>query len=348
MVVTIAQNRAVRVMVVLILAVGFGFAVYNWLGGQRSPTVQDSLIADPTERTTMVSLPGTIVVTQKGSLYRLRNGKFTKIASDLWSQPALLPNHKHLVAVRRFSNFSDLYLLGVNGKVERKLTNNASSQVEHNHWSFYPFVSSDGTYVLYSYDEKYCDGCFLVDLSIFAQPINGSQGQARGWSNPNQGTGGDLQPILLDSGGLLYSKFAIDANTNQVTSQIWYQRGQGTHGAQLSPPGKSCQQPTLSPSGTEVAMICSAGGASTSDLVFAKLDLSQLTLGPPTVLTSGLPAAPAWSPDGKSLLYFSPQSGQKGPFQLYVIQVPSNGSKTVPRAVTSGDDFDSTSRPIWY
>jgi hypothetical protein len=106
--------------------------------------------------------------------------------------------------------------------------------VDLDHWSLYPAVSPDGTEVYYSYDRKYCTGCYLVDLSVHRQPLNGTQRQAQAWSSPNQGTGGDLQPIPLASGGLIYAKSSIDGRTDQVLSQIWSQRGQRTPGAALS------------------------------------------------------------------------------------------------------------------
>jgi hypothetical protein len=94
-------------------------------------------------------------------------------------------------------------------------------------------------------------------------------------------------------------------------------------------------------------MICTAEGSSTSQLVIAPLELGQLTLGPETVLASGLPGAPAWSPDGTGLVYFAPLHGQTGPFQMYYVRAQTNGM-AAPRAVTVGDAFDSTAAPAWY
>src|SRR5262249_2892575 len=160
-------------------------------------------------------------------------------------------------------NYSDLYELSAAGAVERQLTNDASRQVDLNHWSFYPSVSADGAGVLYSYDRKYFTGSYLVDLSVYRMPLDGGQRQAQIWSTPNQGTGGDLQPIGLASGGLIYTKTEIDGASNQVLARIWYQRGQRTRGAALSAAGQRCEQPALSPNGTQVAMVCTAVGSTT-------------------------------------------------------------------------------------
>jgi hypothetical protein len=94
-------------------------------------------------------------------------------------------------------------------------------------------------------------------------------------------------------------------------------------------------------------MVCGPENGSVMQLVVAQLDPGRLALGPGTVLASGLPSAPAWSPDGKGLVYFSPASGQTGPFQLFTVQVPTRGAPS-PRTVTANADFDSTGAPAWY
>jgi WD40-like Beta Propeller Repeat len=343
--------RPLRVLLVLALAAAFGVGLYAWLGTLVNTAALGGKVADPTQSSALVDLPGTVVVAQSGSLYTLRGGHFTRIAGGGgWTQPAVTPDHHHLVAVRRRPLFSDLFELSTSGAVERQLTDNASSQVDLNHWSFYPSVSPDGANVYYSYDRKYFAGSFLVDLSVYRMPLAGNQRQSQAWSTPNQGTGGDLQPTGLASGGLIYTKTAIDGATNQVLAQVWYQRGQRTRGTALSPDGQRCQQPALSPNGSEVAMVCSAPGSATAQLEVAPLDLAGFTLGTPKVLATGLPAAPAWAPDGRSLLYFAPagdRSGQTGQFQLFTVAIPTSGAPA-PRAVTAGDAFDSTAAPVWY
>jgi Tol biopolymer transport system component len=341
-------SRPVRALIVLALAAAFGFGLYAWLGSLRNPSTLNGKVVAPSQSRALFSLPGTIIVAQDGALYKLQDAQFTQLASGGWTQPTILPDHQHLIAVRRESNYSDLYELSLNGTVERQLTNNASPRVDLNHWSFYPRASPSGAYVFYSYDAKYCAGCYLVDLSVFRQPIDGSQRQARSWSHPNQGTGGDLAPIQLPSGGIIYSKFTINQANNQISSRIWYQRAQGTAGAPLSESGQSCQQPALSPDEARIAMICAPIGATTWRLVVADLALDRLTLGPETVLATGLPAAPAWSPDGRGLIYLAPKSGQTGPFQLFSVQIPAKGKPPAPKAVTDVNNFDPTAAPVWY
>ncbi|MFZ0214509.1 MAG: hypothetical protein WAM30_01055 [Candidatus Dormiibacterota bacterium] len=340
------RSRGFRVLVVLVLAVLFGVGLYAWLGTLRNTSALNGKVVPPDQMSARFSLPGTIVVAQGGNLYRLQNGQFTRIASGQWSQPAVTPDHQHVIAVSRQANVSNLYELSMSGQIQRQLTNNASNQVDLNHWSFYPRVSADGSTLFSSFDKKLCAGCYLVDLSIYSQALQGTQSQARDWSTPNQGTGGDVSPIPLAS-GVIYAKFEVEGGSDQIYSQIWYQRAAGTPGTPLSPGNQSCQQPALSPNGAQLAMVCSAIGGTTQQLVVAPLDLGQFTLGAQTVLATGLPGAPAWAPGGRSLVYFVPQSGQTGPIQLFSVQIPTQGVAT-PKAVTTNADFDSTAPPAWY
>jgi hypothetical protein len=81
-----------------------------------------------------------------------------------------------------------------------------------------------------------------------------------------------------------------------------------------------CDEPSLSPDGTRVAMVCSYGKQSTS-IEVASFD--GTSLGPRQVLVTGVQAAqPVWSPDGKQLLYLAPV-GITGHFQLWSDAVPA-------------------------
>src|SRR5207244_11125504 len=93
-----------------------------------------------------------------------------------------------------------------------------------------------------------------------------------------------------------------------------------------------CTQPTLSPAGTQLAMICT-GGKQT-----AKPEVAPFTgnaLGPAKVLLDGrLFAAPAWSPDGKALAYFAP-AGAAGHLQLWYLALPAVASSASASASNS-------------
>jgi hypothetical protein len=200
-------------------------------------------------------------------------------------------------------------------------------------------------------------------------PLNGAQWQARRWTDPYWNTGGDVSPIPLASGALLFVRHSIDPST-AVHSQIYYQSRALALAMPLTAEADDCSQAALSPDGTQIAMVCSHGKQST---VLEVAPFSGTALGPARVLLDGgLYASPVWSPDGKALAYFAPQ-GMTGHFQLWYLALPvaatpsasispspSTSSRAssivaptptpapVPVQVTEGVDLSATSPPVWY
>jgi Tol biopolymer transport system component len=354
--------RRLAIAGLLALMVAFGAGVYFGLGRlQQAQAIRGSAKA-PEKTHPRFTLPGTIVVAQGGTLYRLQNGVFKPIATGNWVQPAVTPDHQHLIVARREYNYSDLYLMGMDGHIEKQLTDNSSGMVQLNHWSLHPKIAPDGQTVYYEYDFKNCpiEGCYRVDFSVFGQVINGSQDQARRWTSPNPGTGGDIQSIPLASGGLIYTKFDINAQS-QIFSQIWWQPSREREGHALTGADQSCYAPALSPDGSKLAMVCSpVGQANSTQLMVAPFDGQKL--GPTTVAAQGFLNSPTWSPTGTGLLYLSPAAGPSGYFELYYLPLTSSATPTQhsphkpspaptppqPRQVTTENDFDPTASPIWF
>src|SRR5207245_11370361 len=115
-----------------------------------------------------------------------------------------------LVAVRKQPNWSDLYLLATTGRVVSQLTHDSSTTVELNHWALYPRFSPDGTQVFYTYDPKDPYNVYRVDLAIFASRSDTASQSALEWTYPNQYTGGDVGPLPLSGGGLIFTRFSLD------------------------------------------------------------------------------------------------------------------------------------------
>ena len=326
----------------IIAMLAFGISVYHFAGMLRADR---SLVHKPTE-VSATPLSGTVYVVQAGAIYRFQHGNFTQVTKEeSWMQPAVSPDGHQLVAVKRQTNLSDLYVLSTGGKVTAMLTRNAGSQYpESNHWSFYPRYSADGTTLFYAYDPKspYV-ATYQVDLAIFASPADPNTHGSVQWTEPNSYTGGDVDPLPLRAGGLIYTKYSID-DSFQVHSQVWFQRTPGSPGQALTAPEADCRQPALSRDEKLIAMVCTKGSNTSADLDVAAFDPAAMTVGSPATLVSNqLVSVPAFSPDGKTIAYLAPSS-PGGQFQLWT--VGSSGPASV-RDITTDLGLDSSSAPVW-
>jgi Tol biopolymer transport system component len=320
----------------------FGFGVYHAAAlfkGARTQIQRPSDAVAP-------SLPGRIYVEQGGAIYRFDHGSFRRItAEEGWMQPAVAPDGSELLAVKRSLNRSDLYVLGSTARNPLPLTHNQSQSVEGNHWVFYPRFSPDASTVYFSYDPKDPYNDYRLDLAIFSMGAGPQSSTAVQWTQPNDYTGGDVEPLPLQSGGLIYTKFSIDEQS-VVHSQVWFQAAPGPGGAGLTKPADDCGQPALSKDETMVAMVCRHGGLESADLEVATLDGSMPALGEPVVVVHGrLVASPAFSPDGKLIAYLAPAE-PSGPFQLWTV-APNAASASAPRQITTRLDLDPSSAPAW-
>jgi len=154
---------------------------------------------------------------------------------------ALSPDGSRLVAVKRSVNVSDLYLISPAGRISEQLTHSESPTVESNHWVFYPRYSHDGSTVFFSYDAKDPYNSYRVDLAILATSAINPSARAERWTVPNDYTGGDVSPIPLRSGALIYTKFSIDA-------QSWCIRRSGCRSAAAVPGWGSPSRRTIAAS----------------------------------------------------------------------------------------------------
>jgi len=331
------------VVAALVLAMSvFGAGVYDTAGHLKTgrPHVQR-----PT-KTTGPTLPGTMYVVQGGAIYRFQRGIFHQITPEAgWMQPAADPTGTRLVAVRRQSNMSDVYLLERSGRAWTQLTHHSSSAIELNHWAFYPRFSPDGSQLFYDYDPKDPFNSYRLDLAIFSSSADPSSKSSVQWTYPNPYTGGDVNPVPLGGGGLIYTRFSIDGQS-RVHSQIWLQSRPGDPGTALTDPEADCLQPALTADGNLIAMVCTNGQPLSAQLVAAAFYPASLSLGPPAVLVDGqLLASPSFSPDGKTVAFLAPAAAGGG-FQLWTIPV-AQSTRPAPRQVSNGLNLDAASAPVW-
>ncbi len=335
---------AVRGLVSAALVVAmsaFGVGVYHAAGYLKANRPQ---VERPTQ-TSGPLLPGTIFVVQGGAIYRFSEGKFTQVTSEAgWMQPAADPSGSRLVAVRRQANVSDLFILQLSGRAGASFTHDGSPTIENNHWAFYPRFSPDGSQIFYDHDPKDPYNSYRVDLAIFASPTGPAAGSVQ-WTFPNEYTGGDVNPVPLRGGGLIYTRFSID-DQSKVHSQVWYQARPGRPGTRLTDPAEDCLQPAVSADERQVAMVCTNGQPQTAELTTASFYRTTLSLGPATVLVRGqLAASPSFSPDGKTIAYLGP-STPGGGFQLWTVSAVQS-TASAPMEISSTLDLDATSAPVW-
>lgn len=328
---------------VLLLAMcAFGFGVYKAAGLLRSDTTH---VQKPTS-TYAESLPGTMYLAQGGAIYKFHGGTFTQITDDAgWTQPSASPDGTRLVAVQRHLNYSDVYLLDANGRVQQQLTHLQSSTVEANHWALQPRFSADGSDVFIAYDFKDPGGTYKVDLSILAMRADGT-GSGQLWTAPNQYTGGDTDPVPLHDGGLIYTKYSI-TDQGAVHSQIWLTTSAGATGVALTQPEEDCGQPALTSDERSIVMICRHGQLQSTELVMASFNATGGSIGAEAVLVQGqLAASPAFSPDGRTIAFLAPvQEG--GSFQLWTVPASSTSSPPTAHPITQSVGFDASAPPVW-
>ncbi|HVS48229.1 MAG TPA: hypothetical protein VHJ99_04940 [Candidatus Dormibacteraeota bacterium] len=317
-------SRYVLAVCLAILMAVTGVSTYIYVGSRQSKAVappQKPTAAIP--RAQGYTLPGTVYIEQSGALYSYSAGRFHQLTPEAgWTQPALSPDGNSLLAVKRSPMFSDAYLLSLYGAVRLQLTNNAAPPRSSwdsgaNAWSFYPRLSPDQRTLWMSYDGPKVAGnnYFDVDMSVWAVPLGGSIRQGRSWTTANNYTGGDIQPVPLATGGLIYTKYAYDPDGNRV-GQLWFTNRAGSAGRALTSTAAGCAQPSLSPDGHTIAMICTYQ-KQVSYLTIASWNGSSL--GPlQTVISDQLVAQPIWAPDASGIAYMAP-GGPAAPFQLWFL-----------------------------
>jgi Tol biopolymer transport system component len=337
------MRRHVTSMMLVAAMALFGLGVRSVIGLFRTDT--RAVAATPTQQRAMVSLPGTVYVAQAGALYRLRGGSFDRFTQEQrgWTQPTVLSDGR-VLAVARQAAYSDLAIIDSNGSVAQQLTHDAATgrnaPIVANHWWFYPTVSADGTSIIGAYDSP--KNGYMVDLAIWSRPLSGSASPKR-WSNPNPYTGGDIMPVPLQSGGLIYVTYAADSK-QRITSRIVMTTKPGGTEVPLTGADGDCLWPTLSPDEHWMAMVCT-GAQQHAELQIAPFN--GTTLGPPRTLVSDrLVSAPVWSPDGTGVAYLAPDTAGSG-FQLWWLANATTATTPKPVAVTAGVGLDATSRPAW-
>lgn len=342
-------RRLSLLAILLVVWVAFGFGVNRFLASRKSTLITSSRTVAPSEETPAFGLPGTIYVTQAGHLYRFRGEQFKDmglpVTDGSWVQPSLATPGKLLV-VARAAEYSDIYLIdATTGAIAAKLTANASrkpAHVELNAWSFWPHLAADGKTVIFNYDGPKTGQTFEVHFAVWSGPLSGRLESVQ-WTTPTSYTGGDVSPVPLANGRVLYAQYALNAKS-QIVSRIAMVARPGADPNYLTAAADDCGEPAISPDDSQLALVC------TSDTQTARLEVIPLVKGvagaPRVLVNACLCASPAWAPDGTSLLYLAP-ADPTGHFQLWWLNHVGSATPAAPKQVTTHLDFDATSAPAW-
>jgi len=332
-----------------------GFAANRSLAAFQTHGGSVSLVSATSPQ---VRLPGTIFVSQGGAIYAISASGARRLplpAGGDWIQPRVLPDGSLLV-VRRFDEYSDLYRVSTAGKVLAQLSDNnqatSNKTLQLDHWILWPAIGPDGTSVYFATDapKPAPSQSYEVDFSLWSAPLSGDmtiadQGVTGGtrWSVPDAYTGGDVEPVPLPDGNVLYSSYA-NTGKGTVVSVLGVQTGPHSTMVSLTTPAQNCGAPAVAAGGATVAMVCDHG--QTADLEVATL--SGTTLSVPRVLVANcLCNSPSWSPSGDNLLYMN-ASNPDGNFGLWYIANAGNAHPGAAKRVTDTSvDLDATSAAAW-
>jgi hypothetical protein len=385
-------SRLLTALIVVALMAAFGAGVNRYLASRTSGATAPETA--PTTEHPQFTIPGTVYFADKGGLFALSGTTVKQIQAEGqgWTQPVLLPGGSGLLAVKVTANYySDLYELSLTGTVEKQLSHDSgkvnATSLGNDDWLYYPSVGADDTlYFSYDYpkgnlrDPAEC--CYQVDYSIYSTrlgstdinrakiegAVNGDQSGITQQSWGNYYTGGDVQPVALNGGGLIYTDYEA-AGTSQLStplptaapdteiSQIRMDPkpvygSSSSDGTPLTQPQDDCAEPALNPSQTEIAMVCTpvvngAPDSSRADLAVATFDAATASIGPlRRIVTGTMAASPTWSPDGQGLLYLAPEPGD-GYFQIWYAKNAAAAAPAAARQLTTHLDLDATSAPAW-
>jgi hypothetical protein len=305
-----------------------------------------------------VRLPGTIFVSQDGAIYAISGSTVHRLplpASGDWTQPRVLPDGTLLV-IRRFDAYSDMYHVSAAGHVISQMTadeqGTTNKTLQLDHWVLWPSISPDGTSVYFATDapKPAPRQSFEVDFSLWSAPLSGSvdigdQGVSSGtrWSVPDAYTGGDIEPVPLPDGNMLYSSYA-NTGKGTVVTVLGVQTGPRAPMVALTTPAQDCGAPAVAADGATVAMVCDLG--QTADLEVATLIGTKLS-ALHVVVANCLCNAPSWSPSGDNLLYMN-ASEPDGNFGLwYIANAAGAHPGTAKRVTAASVDLDATSAAAW-
>jgi len=241
-----------------------------------------------------------------GSVRRLTNDP----AID--AEPAWSPDQQRIAFSSNRARNYGIYVMNADGGGLRRLTPDDGNAYSSPTWS------PDSQYLAFTSDRA-------GTLAIYRVSANGGELVAL-----SSGQGEDRDPAWAADGRIVFS------STRDGAEGIYIMDGSGRNVRRLVPPiGTTDTFPAWSPSSQTIAYVADAGFS--SELYTVQADGSNATLL--TGVYDKFIQSPAWSADGRSLVYALWEPGSKS----VIIQVSLDGSSTVQ--LTSPDS--NAREPAW-
>lgn len=312
-----------------------GCASTSWAATETPPFATTGVAARPS-----LSLSGRLLFVKQGDLWLWQADSATQLTNQgNLTHPAWSPDGSRIVAVERDLSVSNLVVMNADGTAIRPLTRNGPSSGDsftrayRSVWAFYPAWTFDGSAIWHvsQASPPVGDPAIEYRLSLFSSTLSGQHQQLYAL---NEGHMGKI--ALLDDGAI------VTMMPERAPMRLLrYREGVGATELEDVPP--ESYDPAVSPDQRWLAF--AQRSETGTDLYL--YDLQQG--GSPVRLTRlGVARAPAWSPDGRQLVFLA--AHQERRFDLWTIdlQLDSNSVQAAqPIQLTQGAAIDAEAGLSW-
>jgi Tol biopolymer transport system component len=260
----------------------------------------------------------------QGEIYTraFSGGEWTRLTNNSWREqrPCWSPDGTTIAYSTAVSGTDDIWLMNADGTSKRNVTSDAA-------YNFDPSWSPDGTRIVYT-----AIAVIGAYKDVWVMKVDGT-GKAN--LTPSTPSGTNEQPAWSPDG----SKIAFTSNRDGA-SDIFVMNARGSGVTNLTRSATSTdEEATWSPDGSAIAFISDRSGAS-RDLYVMTTDGSDVRR-----LTTAMGAyQPAWSPDGRHILFSSSADGDP---DLWMVDPDGSnlGHLTDSPDTEFAGDWESVNRP---
>ncbi len=275
------------------------------------------------------SLAGKLVYVREGNLWVWQAGEARQLTTGgTWRQPAISPDGSEIAYAYREQNFSDLFVMSVDGSSTRRLTRGQATAIRENDWAFRPAWSPDGTRIAY-----------ISDASSYF-PVVWVMNKDGGLKRQVVGTVANIDAVDAIAWSPDGKRLAF-TGMGREPSQIWILDVARGYVEKLTSQLQGAFDPAWSPGGDTIAYIAREG--TRGELRIKHVEGSQeIRLDKLAYVRS-----PAWSPDGQHLAILSAQSGS---FEVWAATVEVEGDTFRIgefRQITRDGGIDAASGVSW-